>query len=314
MRTVLVVIALATLAALGACKPDLGDPVSLVTDRRFLALVSEPAEARPGSEVVLHALVVGPDGQVAEDAPASWAICTTPRPVSQNNVVDDQCLFLPQDQLPTRGLEVTATLPVDGCALFGPDPPPSPIGQPALRPTDPDVTGGFYQPVRALLKNDATGTYASSIALPRITCNLPDATIDVADQFRARYHANTNPVIGRVLISLDGVTSVDLPATVPVGAAVTFLVRWTPESAETYPVFDRKSRALVDHREALRVSWFATAGAFDHDRTGAGEDDLATVSPNGWTAPATAGVVHLWAVLRDSRGGTDFASFDVTVQ
>jgi hypothetical protein len=31
-----------------------------------------------------------------------------------------------------------------------------------------------------------------------------------------------------------------------------------------------------------------------------------------WRAPA-AGVVHLWVVLRDSRGGVDFAGYDLAV-
>jgi hypothetical protein len=40
----------------------------------------------------------------------------------------------------------------------------------------------------------------------------------------------------------------------------------------------------------MRVSWFATAG------------------------PDAAGVVHFWIVLRDSRGGVDFAGGDLMVE
>jgi hypothetical protein len=64
----------------------------------------------------------------------------------------------------------------------------------------------------------------------------------------------------------------------------------------------------------MRVSWFATAGSFSDDRTGREEHDLATFSDVQWTAPSTPGVVHLWVVLRDARGGVDWSSFDVTVQ
>ena len=72
--------------------------------------------------------------------------------------------------------------------------------------------------------------------------------------------------------------------------------------------------ALVPQREALRVSWFASAGVFDHDVTGRDAEDVALSTVNGWQAPTTPGIVHLWLVLRDSRGGVDFGEFllDVT--
>jgi hypothetical protein len=307
MRRILVVLVL-----LAACKPDLGAPPSLVDDTRFLAITSDPPEAAPGATVTLHALIATPDGTVSDDAPATWAICTTPKPVSVNNIVSDQCVFEAQDTLPAHKLTVSATIPMDACSLFGPDPPQAAPGQPPLRPTDPDATGGYFQPVRALFQL-GPDHYIGGFALPRITCNLPDAPSDVAVAFRDTYTPNQNPVIARVLVSIDGATSVDLPADVPAGHEVTFVVLWPAQSAETYPVFDRASRTLVDHREALRVSWFATDGVFEHDATGAGEDDPATETQNLWTAPTTPGVVHGWVVLRDSRGGADVRAFDVNV-
>jgi len=295
------------------CKPDLGSPPSLIDAPRFLAVVSDPPEAGPGETVALHALIVKPDGQYAEDAPASWAICTTPRPVSQNNAVADDCVFTAQESIPTRALAVEAVLPLDTCARFGPDPPTSAPGQPPLRPVDPDPTGGYFQPVRSLLQ-DTPGHYVAAFGLPRITCNLADAPVEIAVDFRTRYKANKNPVINGVAVSTDGATSVDARgAQIKAGALVTFVTRWPGGTAETYPVFDRGVRALVDHRESLRVSWFSTAGEFDHDRTGAAEDDPALSTANDWLAPSEPGPVHLWIVLRDSRGGTDVASVDVDV-
>jgi len=70
---------------------------------------------------------------------------------------------------------------------------------------------------------------------------------------------------------------------------------------------------LVPHRESMRVSWFASAGSFEHEVTGRDEGDLATTTDNSWSAPATAGPVHLWIVLRDSRGGVDFAAYELQV-
>jgi hypothetical protein len=34
---------------------------------------------------------------------------------------------------------------------------------------------------------------------------------------------------------------------------------------------------------------------------------------DGWTAPSTAGVVHVWVVLRDARGGAGWGSYSLQV-
>jgi hypothetical protein len=138
---------------------------------------------------------------------------------------------------------------------------------------------------------------------------LPGA--DIASAFAMRYKQNQNPSLLPLTAALDG-APLDLGA-LPADKKVTLTASWTPESAESYPVFDIVGEALVDHRESLRVSWFATGGAFDHDRTGRGEEEIETSTDNVWQTPA-AGPAHLWVVLRDSRGGVDFAEYDVTVQ
>ena len=307
---------LAILAVFAACKPDLGSPASFVDSNRYLAVVSEPPEVVPGDAVTLHALIVTPSGQVDDSAKASWAICTTPKPVSVNNAVSDDCVFDAQQSVAGQGLVVQAMVPMDACSVFGPDPPQSPPGQPPLRPTDPDPTGGYFQPIRSLLQDDPQAKhFIEGFGLPRITCNLPDAPVDVATAYREQYTANKNPVIARVLVSLDGTTAVDVPATVPSGQEATFEVLWTADSAESFPVFDRATRALVTTRESLRVSWFGTDGTFEHDHTGAAADDTSTSTQNLWTAPAVtaAETVHMWVVLRDSRGGTAVQGFDIDV-
>lgn len=52
----------------------------------------------------------------------------------------------------------------------------------------------------------------------------------------------------------------------------------------------------VDHREAIRVSWFASAGALASDRPGRGEAEIDTFADDVWTTP-DAGPAHLWVVL-----------------
>jgi len=282
-----------------ACKPDLGAPQSLVSELRVLAVKGEPAEGKPGDSVTYSLLVAGPDGTNANPQ-ATWAFCTAPKPLTENNAVASACLG-DQDSVPIGGPAATimAATPMNACSLFGPDPPPQQPGMPPLRPRDPDVTGGFYQPVRVIVD----GVRDDAFALERVKCNLGNAPIDIAMAYQMRYPLNNNP-------KLQGVT---MPATVAIGAKVTLTAGWTADSVESYPVFDLVTRQLVSHREAMRVSWFATAGKFEHDRTGRGEYETETMTENLWTAPPETGVVHFWVVLRDSRGGVDFASFDSSV-
>lgn len=83
--------------------------------------------------------------------------------------------------------------------------------------------------------------------------------------------------------------------------------------AETYVAFDPLTRSIVRRRETMRVSWFATGGAFAEERTGREGADLLRESDNHRTAPTTAGDVLLWVVLRDERGGTSWQSVRVRV-
>lgn len=295
-----------------ACKPDLGAPASLVVEPRVLAIRSEPAELVPGGDVALSALIASPDGTLAPDV--AWGFCTAPAPLASDNVVGDDCIYGAASLMP-RGPDVTITIPIDACSTFGPTPPAPAPGEPPRRPHDADVSGGYYQPTRALAKLD--GTQVPAIGLTRITCDLANAPLDVVQDFRARYHANTNPELVYVLAQrptdADAAPLAD-GATLPAHAVIALRTRWTPASAETYPVFDPKSRALVDHREAIRVSWFASDGELAAERTGRTEDDLEVTADNTWTTPDAPGPAHLWIVVRDSRGGVAFASFDVTIQ
>jgi hypothetical protein len=294
----------ALIVAIAGCKPNFGTPSSLVVDKRILAVRADPPEAKPTISANFDALVVSPDG--TEVMPAlDWALCTTPKPLDENNIVSSACLGDGGVMDVGQGATVTATVPADACALFGPDPPPQMMGQPPLRPRDPDVTGGYYQPLR-VKEGDVTG-----FALERVTCDLAAAGADIAVQFGMTYQANVNPMLQPLAASVDG-APVLLDA-LPAGKVVDFSVAWPAASVESFPVFDANSGMLVTHRESMRVSWFASAGAFVHDVTGRDESDPATSSDDEWTAPTTAGPVHLWVVLRDSRGGVDYAAYELTV-
>jgi hypothetical protein len=287
-----------------ACKPDFGAALSLVSGAELLAVRGDPAEAAPGAMVAFTALVAAPDGTVA--APAlDWTLCAEPKPADTNNVVADACLSASLPYAARAVATLSAAIPDDACQLYGPDLPPATAADPNPRPRDPDATGGYYQPLRVDLGA------ASSVELERVRCNLAGASMELATEFRMQYTANQNPALTPLTAAVNGqpVALDQLPA----GAAVTFTAGWTADSAESYPVFDVLSQAIVDHRESLRVSWYAASGAFADERTGRDETDPALTTTNVWTAPAQPGVAHLWIVLRDSRGGLDFAAYDVTV-
>ena len=84
--------------------------------------------------------------------------------------------------------------------------------------------------------------------------------------------------------------------------------------SEPYLNLDLVEHRLIERRESIRISWFADAGAFDHDRTGRSEGEAATPdTENAWTAPAAATDVHVWAVIRDDRGGVGWNTYVIHV-
>ena len=101
---------------------------------------------------------------------------------------------------------------------------------------------------------------------------------------------------------------------IPVDARVELSVSWAASDAESYTYYDRAQQVLSQRREAMRVSWYTNAGTLDTESTGRAENDLALTAQNHWLAPENPGTYWLWVVLRDSRGGVDFASYRLSVQ
>jgi hypothetical protein len=187
----------------------------------------------------------------------------------------------------------------------------------------------------------------------RIACGLPGATPDQALEMTRRYRPNERPALRSLALVRGGSeetvapdTGAGSPAvTVAPGEAITWRAVWDacPTSpvcgdgvcgdgedlsscpadctsprgcagAEPYVFFDPDAREVRDRREALQISWYATAGAFEHDRTGRSEEEASqSDTENGWTAPDQAGDVTLWAVLRDDRGGVGWERYRVRV-
>jgi hypothetical protein len=285
----------------------------LIAGPRIIAVRQEPPEVAPGDAVMAEVFAVDPSGRAAPDG-ISWDLCVAPKPPAENNVVSRACVDGPGLQPAGMGVTVALTVPVTACALHGPDTPPTKPGEPPLRPRDADVTGGYYQPFAVRWR----GPDELAFALERIHCNLPGVSIDVAQDFGKRYVLNANPVIaglrgdGTELAPVSDASAQDL--VVPAGHRVNLELAWSSETRERFPVFEVSQRQIVDHFEELVASWFVTGGTIELERTGRGEAEPETTVTNSWTAPDIAGVVHLWVVLRDNRGGAEVAQYRLMVR
>ncbi len=309
-----VIVAFAACAGVLACKPSVGQPPYLVTDYTLLAVRGEPAEAKPNVSVTYSFLLVSPNGTV-NDADALWDVCLTPKPPSESNSVSSECTGVPDAGTTSSGPTFTAAIPTKACQLFGPIAPPPTAGKPAVRPRDPDSTGGYYLPVQLWLPNLPTGAL-SGFALERIGCSLANAPSAAIQEYNSTYLPNNDPGIDHAdLVDAAGnVLSLDVgPQMVTAGSVVTISATFAEGSAEVFPVLDPQSQTLVDRQESLSMSWFITGGTFQNDRTGVAFDETATSTSNQWTAPDGAGTLYLWLVLRDSRGGTDYRSYQIQV-
>ncbi len=322
----------------GACKPELDGRPSLIDGPRLLAVRATPAEVEPRDAFALDALVVDPNGVIAD--PLGYGFCIARKPLSELGSVARACVEGGADAIvPIDG---AAKMPDDACRSFGPEVPPPKAGEDPGRPVDPDLTGGYYQPVRAY---GAGGRIRAEIAQVRISCGVFGASAEQAADFRAHYHPNQNPEV--LAITIDGVASTEaVPVRVTAGSNVRIGVGWPTcpsvdtcgdglcgaeetragcpadcsgsavrgcGGAEKYAYFDAGERAVIRRRESIVASFYATSGSYGADRSGREAEDLATTTEVGWTAPETPQLVRGWVVLRDDRGGVGFRGFVVDV-
>ncbi len=336
-----------------SCVPTVTDDLSTITAPRVLAVQStagassSTAEVDPGGVVTLRALVAAPDG-VAVPA-LDWQLCLAEKPLAELGPVNTACLArgaAPSVVKPLpAGDSTTAVVPLDACSLFGPNPPPSQGG----RPVDPDPTGGYYQPVVGFLgasttladvrvacgpgdvvrqaRQDFEARYRNnenpeiaSLSVVRAgaaTTVLPDVSAGLSAKrgervaLRAAWDVcASSPPCNDAACADAGPFGNDGGATTDSGAPG---ASGLCTGAETYAYYDPTTVSVVDRRESLDVSWYATAGSFDTARTGESSPG-ATSTDNTWTAPAAARSATLWLVIRDDRGGVSFRTYHATVE
>ena len=350
------VLSFALFSTLVACRPEFDDDLAVIERPRILAVqasvaipgvepeVRPAAQAKPSEgepeEVTWRALVVDRTGTLPQDAPLDWALCLARKPLTELGPVSPACLVRESaDLVPLgSGNTVKGVVPSNACSLFGPQLPET------GRPVDPDLTGGFYQPLRLLLPLEGD-FYA--LGQTRLVCTLSGVTQAQSREFVQRDRRNYNPALARV-VAREVAGSSDLSSSEPLivgpGEQLNLEAEWlfcelddvcgdglcgideTREScpeectdlppgctgAERYVAFDPESRTIVSRREAITVSWYSNAGKYANERTGTAEGDTANVSSNVWTAPGS-GEATLWVVIRDSRGGVGFQEYRVQV-
>jgi hypothetical protein len=336
------------------CQPDFPNRASIVDGPRVLAVQSSPAQAKPSAPVSFTALVVGPNGTVtAPDLGWSFCSLSKP-PSQINDVNSDCFNGDDPDAgVISFGSGETAMgkVPANACKQFGPDVPKTPEGP--GRPVDPDATGGYYQPVvldlsgtRAVAEMRLVCGLAGSPSVDQLNLYLALSKNNENPQL-----TQVSALELSAPLSAEGSAT---PLAVPAGTKLTLRAEWpacpaTPvcgdgicsplegvsddpttgttacpadcqtnphgcAGAEPYASLDPLTRIVNVRHEEMRVSWFATAGAFDSDHTGNTEAQYQlTSSSNAWKSPSTPGPVFMWVVLHDSRGGVSWLSFQLSV-
>jgi hypothetical protein len=212
---------------------------------------------------------------------------------------------------------------------------------------DPDITGGFYQPIVASLDG------VNSLGAIRIDCDPTNLNRDEAVAYRQQYRPNENPSLSAVsLISAAG-DSVTLdetgePTPVRAGSRLTVRASWddcpsqsacgdgyctTGEDgtscaedcsagvvhgctgAESYVWHNRESNRVEPRREGISVAWYASSGHFDAEQTGLSEREARSrrFTRNTWSVGQAHKTATLWLVIRDTRGGQSWRTFHFSV-
>ena len=280
------------------CSNDF-DPASYLAPGalRVLAVVADPAEAEPGATSTLT--VVTPD---LPDMPSyEWTVCTQPPPPGSSSI-DPLCLeadmgtFL--EAVSGSGPSATVTMPADAS--------PTTLGIP-------DASGGLYVPVRVRTTMDAERLdtmYGLRLSLPALEPVNHNPTI--ASVMLIEDPLDASPM-NAVELSADPVT----PTPVAVGSEPTLRLTLTADSFEVYPQLGGTppNTTITMTTEEPRFFWYADAGIFSEDTTGAAQPDTQLKLDDAQHHPARAGDrINLIVVVRDERGGTTFAHRYLIVQ
>ncbi len=294
MRTALAV----ALAVVAGCSNDF-DPASYLQpgSLRVLGVVADPAEAAAGATATLT--VITPD--LPTTPTYDWVVCTQP-PLPGSSSLDPLCIEADMGSflvpVAGNGPSAVVTMPADAS--------PKTLGIP-------DASGGFYVPVkvRATMGDQTLDTvYGLRLSLPGIEPPNHNPTIATASLVNGPVDASPTDVTE---LSTDPTA----PTPVAVGSELTLRLTLTPDSFEVYPQLTGTppNTTIVMTTEQPRFFWYADAGIFTEDTTGADQPDTQLKLDDSKHHPPQVGDrINVIVVVRDERGGTSFTHRYLVVQ
>jgi hypothetical protein len=289
-----------------ACQPDF-ERMSQVDRFRVLGVSAEPPEIAPGDGTELAVLWADPKGGGREVAFA-WLVCDRYVKVSQG----------PAACVPVFPPHV-ATASAGGDALSIPWTPPDmleelPAGDSAAKASVFVLlcAGGALPAAEELIAAAAVADTPSDLCVGGEGLTA-FKTVTISESTEP----NRNPAIERLELNgvrldpveEDGLGVVFCDGEGACGSKAELKVFLTPSSAQTYQTVEL-GKPKIEH-ERLYVTWFATAGRFDADRSGA-DDPLGPYEVR-WK-PKELGELTLWVVAHDVRGGVSWRTYRIEVR
>ena len=289
-------------------------PASQIKDLRVLAIRADKPEALPGEPIQLDALIADPTGLLAPPG-IIWLTCF---PKLIGGV--DACASGEEPQIPIGfgTSSIAFDIPplcdgtnADNCIdLF---PPGDPAAQATVLITMVACTSADLE---KCFKCDAENncTFGSEdteveVALKRvIVSSRPDE------------ERNHNPDLTEIFAAPTGgdftLLAADVPTPLDICSGVTLRAQADPNTAEVFT--EIQFEEPVEITEDLETSFFVNVGQVGSDRifNGVGEGVAPGVADNDYSLiagdPSPAGDVSAFFVLRDDRGGADFATRKIT--
>lgn len=298
--------ALALLGGLGslACTGGLDSP-TLVKTPRILAILADPPESAPGTDIRLGVIAHVPSDPEGLTTTYAWRLCASlPRVLDAADIPADLPLPDTCETLPSTG--PTATIPGSETAALAMLLRSLPAGgsfDASFLTRILDTAGIPFQVEVDVL--DASGavliTGVKTVAIttrtePPPTTTPPVVLFSVGEQdvampddlFDFRCMPTAGPLVAR---AAEEVEITPIPG-----------IDWT----EDFLVYDYSGVVRTGHENEY-YSFYATGGAIETETTRPPDRETR------WTPPEEPGTVRLWLIVRDGHLGTRGCHVDVTV-